>query len=127
MSNRGKNPKSLANLRPAKKGEVRNPTGINSKRPFSDFYFFHSEEVIPEFWRKRLNKDAGGRLIPKAATWGEADSRRLHLEAAKGNVTAMRELADRVEGKAPQRLEITSPVHKQVTLRVIYGDRNKPQ
>jgi hypothetical protein len=120
---RGKNPKSLANLKPAKKGEVRNPLGINSKRPFSDFYFFHAEEVVPEFWRKRINKDAGGRLIPKGATWGEADSRRLHLEAAKGNVNAIRELADRVEGKAPQRLEITGPSRKEITLHVVH-DRN---
>lgn len=127
MSKRGKNPKSLANLKPIKKGEVRNPAGINSKRPFSDFYFFHAKEVIPEPWRKRLNKDAGGRLIPKGATWGEADSRRLHLEAATGNVNAIRELADRVEGKAPQRLEITGPVHKQITIRILHGQRQKPE
>jgi hypothetical protein len=127
VSNRGKNPNSLANLKPAKKGEVRNPVGINSKRPFSDYYFFRAEEVVPEPWRKRLNKDAGGPLIPKGATWGEADSRRLHLEAAKGNVNAIRELADRVEGKAPQRLEITGPVRKEVTLRVVYENRKKQE
>jgi hypothetical protein len=33
---RGKNPRSLANLKPIKKGEVRNPAGINRKRPYSE-------------------------------------------------------------------------------------------
>ena len=40
-------PNSLANLQPPiQKGEVRNPTGINRKRPYTDRLFVHGEELL---------------------------------------------------------------------------------
>ena len=122
---RGKNRKSLANLRPAKKGEVRNPQGINRKRPFSDRYFAIAEEVMPEKLRKAFNKEAGSEILKPGATWGDADAYGQFLQAAKGNVNAAREVADRVEGKPPQRLEITGPEKKQVTLVVRWEKRKR--
>jgi len=120
---RGKNPKSLANLKPARKGEVRNPQGIN-KRPFSDLYFAVSQEIVPEWKRRQLNKEAGGPLHPKGTTWAEAHSRALHAKAADGDVSAVRELADRVEGRAPERLQITGNTKQMVTITIRH-DRQK--
>jgi hypothetical protein len=121
---RGKNPRSLANLKPAKKGEVRNPRGVNN-RPFADLYYDVSQEIVPELWRRKLNRDAGFTLHPKGTTWAAADARALHCKASQGEVSAAKELADRVEGKAPERMEIVGKTRQLVTLRVIYGYRKK--
>jgi hypothetical protein len=120
---RGKNPKSLSNLRPAKKGEVRNPLGTN-KRPFADLYFALSQEIVPEWKRRQLNKVAGGPLHPRGTTWAEADARALHDRAAQGDVSAIKELADRTEGRSPERPEIQGSTRKEVTLHIV-DDRIK--
>ena len=38
----------------------------------------------------------------------------------EGGTKAAKEIADRIEGKPPQRMEITGPVRKDVTIRVVY-------
>ena len=38
----------------------------------------------------------------------------------EGGTKAAKEIADRIEGKPPQRMEITGPVHKEVTIRVVH-------
>jgi hypothetical protein len=116
---RGKNPKSLANLKPAKRGEARNPLGVNRNRPSSDRYFAIAEEVMPEKLRKAFNKEAGAELLKPGATWGDADAYGQFLQAAKAKVNAARAVADRVEGKPPQRLELTRPDKKIITIRVV--------
>lgn len=121
---KGDSPNSRANLRPAKKGEVRNPTGINRKRPFADRYFQHSEELLSsspegEQFRKVL------RLGPEA-TWADAAVRRLMREAMKGNIQAIKELADRIEGKSPERLEISGPERKEITIRIVHDRKKSP-
>ena len=122
---RGKNPKSLANLKPAKKGEVRNPCGTN-KRPFADLYFALSQEIIPEWKRRHLNKLAGGPLHPHGTTWAEADARALHDKASQGDVSAIKELADRTEGRSPERPELMGPTKQVVTLHVVYDRIKNP-
>jgi hypothetical protein len=118
----GKNPKSRANLKPPAKGEVRNPKGINRKRPWTDRMFAQSEEL--------LIKTQAGRAIlkklklPESATWADASVWKLILKAAAGEISAIKEMADRIEGKAPERLEISGPERKQVTIRLIH-DRTK--
>jgi hypothetical protein len=119
---RGKNPKSLANLKPAKKGEVRNPKGVNN-RPFTDLYYDVSQEIVPEWWRRKLNRWAGFELHPKGTNWAAADARALHMKASRGEVSAVKELADRCEGRAPERLEIVGKTRQFVTLRVVFGSR----
>jgi hypothetical protein len=122
---RGKNSKSLANLKPAKKGEVRNPRGTN-KRPFADLYFALSEEIIPEWKRRQLNKLAGGALHPRGTTWAEADARALHDKASQGDVSAIKELADRTEGRSPERPELTDPTKQVVTIHIVDDRRKNP-
>jgi hypothetical protein len=127
MAKRKVNPKSLANLRPPPKpGEVPNPSGKNRRPPFSDRYYAIAEEVVPEKLRKEFNKEAGAELLKPGATWGDADVYGEFLQTAKGNLNAAREVADRVEGKAPQRLKITGTEKKIVTIHIIDDRRNIP-
>ena len=117
-----KNPKSLANLRPAKPGEVRNPKGNNRKRPWTDRMFERSEMLLAsteegEQIRKALQ-------LPKEATFADAAVLTLMRKAIKGDVGAIKEMADRIEGKAPERLEITGPDRKEITIRLLH-DREK--
>ena len=118
------NPKGLANLRPAKPGEVRNPLGINRKRPWTDRYYERSEGPLPEVLRLQFNQKLGMEVLPPGATWADAGTLRAHMDAImEGGTIAAKEIADRIEGKPPQRKEITAPVRTEVTLVVKYEDR----
>lgn len=97
-----KNEISMRNLRPAKKGEVRNPLGINRKRPWTDRMLEKSEELLSstedgEAIRKRLKLEEG-------ATWADAAVYMLMRRAVRGEPIAIKELADRIEGKAVVRI-----------------------
>lgn len=121
---RGDNPKSRANLKPWKPGQSGNPKGINRKRPITDEYFARANEVIPDRLRLEINKKIGKDLIPPGITWSQANSLRQFIEAViRGETKAAKEIREAVEGKSPQRLEITGPEKKEITIRVIYGDQ----
>jgi len=118
------NEKSLANLKPAKPGEVRNPLGINRKRPWTDRYYQRSEEKIPEILRIQFNQKLGAEVLPDGATWADAATLRRFMDAImEGGTIAAKEIADRIEGKPPQRTEITGPERKEVTIKVVYAPR----
>lgn len=94
--------KSMRNLRPAKKGEVRNPLGINRKRPWTDRMLEKSEELLAlsedgEAIRVRLK-------LSETATWADAAVYMLMRRAVRGEPIAIKELADRIEGKAVVRI-----------------------
>jgi hypothetical protein len=115
---RGNNPNSRKNLKPVQKGEVRNPKGINRKRPYTDRMFAHGEELLAnsadglKLLRKYgLSKDTGW-------TWADLAIHNLLMRAARGEVREIKELADRIEGKSPERLEITGPERKEITIRI---------
>jgi hypothetical protein len=99
---RGQHPKSLANLKPpAQSGEVRNPLGINRKRPWTDRYAQRSEDLLPEKLRVKLNHEVGAEALPEGSTWADAAVLRRFIEAsANGGTPAAKEIADRAEGKA---------------------------
>ena len=79
---RGQHPKSLANLKPpAQPGEVRNPRGVNRKRPWAERYAIRSELSIPEKIRLEFNLKMGEEVLPKGATWADAAVLRRHMEA----------------------------------------------
>jgi hypothetical protein len=123
---RGKNPNSLKNLKPTKPGQVLNPQGINRKRPITDCYYQRSEEPLPENLRIRINASIGEEILKPGTTWAEASALRRFLDALmEGGTAAAKEIREAIEGKAPQRLEITGPEKKVVTIRVVYN--KKPQ
>jgi hypothetical protein len=78
--------RSLANLKPWKKGERANPNG----RPKKTL----TEALIAKLGRKRAFEVATA----------------LIDTAAKGDVSAFKELADRLEGKVPQQIEVSGNV-----------------
>jgi hypothetical protein len=116
------NPKSLANLRPPwRKGETPNPHGINRKRPITDEYFARACEPVPEKLRKRFNRRAKMELLEPGVTWAQAVALRMCYEALmEGSTRAAREMREAIEGKAPQRLEITSPPRSEITIRIVH-------
>jgi hypothetical protein len=124
---RGQHPKSLANLKPPiRPGEVRNPTGINRrKRPITDHYWEVSQEAMPEALVRRFNKKCGVALLKLGDTWARAVAVRACYEAAiECSIQAMKETREAIEGKAQQRLEITRPERKEITLVVKHENRS---
>jgi len=122
---RGANPNSRKNLKSFKKGQIGNPTGINRKRPLTDRMFGRVEELLSdsaegEALRKKL------KLSP-AATWGDAFICQLSREVMKGNVGAFKEFGDRIEGKSPERLEISGPEKKEISIRIIHDREPRPK
>jgi hypothetical protein len=115
------NERSLKNLKPAKPGEVRNPAGVNRKRPITDEYFRASLEPIPANLIARFNRSWHAKLLKPGDTWARAIAIRACFEAGfNSSIRAMREIRESMEGKAPQRLEITGAERKVITLRIVH-------
>jgi len=107
-------------------GEVRNPLGINRKRPWTDRYYERSEAPLPEILRRQFNERLGMEVLPPGSTWADAGTLRQHMDAMmEGGTKAAKEIADRVEGKPPQRMEIQGTERKEITLTVRYEKRNQ--
>jgi hypothetical protein len=79
----------LANLKPFQKGQSGNPAG----RP--------KAITLSEAIRAQLAQKYGA-----DSTYAEEIARVLCAEAARGNVTAAREIADRTEGKPKQAIDV---------------------
>jgi len=113
---RGENPNSLKNLKPAKPGQIRNSTGKNRNRPYTDAYEGLADAPLPEFLRLQLNNQARvdarkkklPDLYPKGITWAEASALRQHLNAVvNGDTRSATEVREAVEGRATQRIELS--------------------
>ncbi len=88
-------------LTPWKPGESGNPGG-RRKRVLSDRYAELMDTVLPEELRKPLK-------LPAGALWGDAIALVAARTALKGNETGVmqrKEIADRLEGKSAQRIEV---------------------
>jgi hypothetical protein len=111
----------LRNLKPWKPGQCPNPEGVNRKRrPFSDRYAEMSEARAPIELIEKINKHFGKPILPQDATWATLVTARAYLQVyLRGDVNMLREIADRVEGKAPQRLDLMVPAHTEVTFKVV--------
>ena len=122
-------PNSLANLRPPwKPGEIPNPTGISRKRPITDHYYERAESPVPEKLREKINALLGEELLEPGATWAQANALRRFVSAVmEANGTAdSKEIREAIEGKAPQRIELSGPERKEITIRVIHQARKLP-
>jgi hypothetical protein len=99
--------------------------GRPKKRPITDEYFRLADQPLPGSVRKKIKKRWGLELPPEI-TWSKAAAIRRYLDALEpGGVQAGKEIREAIEGKSPQRLEISGPERKQVTIKVVY-DRKKP-
>jgi Family of unknown function (DUF5681) len=100
--------KNTSGLKPFKPGQSGNPSGRPSKRPITDRYFEQLAQPVPAHLVARFNRSCHAKLLNVGDTWGHAIAISACFEAAfSSSIRAMREIRESIEGKAPQRLEIT--------------------
>lgn len=101
------NPKSLANLRPAwEPGISANPAGLPKGTP-----------RLSTAYQKILNSPAKGKFKPE--TRGDKIALAIVEQAEDGDVKAAKEIADRIEGKAPQTItQTTTNLELKITTTV---------
>lgn len=106
-----------------------NPTGINRKRPYSDEYHAYAISELPEEIRLKVNaayeKQFGIKeLLPQGTTWARAQILRQEVQALmEPAVHLTSEMADRTEGKPPQRFDLTGMERQEVTIKVIVAEQ----
>ncbi len=86
--------RQVAGLKPFQKGQSGNPAG----RPKS--------AILSNAIRKKLNEI--DETDPQGRTYAEVLAEQLIMKAKTGDVQALREIADRTEGKARQSIMLTS-------------------
>lgn len=97
---KGRNPKSLANLKPVQKGEKgRNPNGRPRVKHITDAVRDALAEQVRIGMGDKFNMVATIDLLVRAQV----------KNAAKGDVKAFRELMDRGYGKAKDTIELSGP------------------
>ncbi len=92
--------RSLANLRPFRKGQSGNPKGRPKSITLSEAYRRELAKVDPNDEQKR--------------TFAEVLAGQTILKAKGGDVAAIKEIADRTEGKAKQSITLTLDKREQV-------------
>jgi hypothetical protein len=112
--------KGWENLKPIKKGEVRNPNG----RPTNAFCLTalvkkELESQAEKDGKPLKNKDG----TPK--TWAEILASAIVRQAAKGNPSALNQLWDRTDGKVPLPLEHGGPGGGKMQVVVTLNDKAK--
>lgn len=103
--------KTLANLKPWKPGQSGNPSGRPKRDPITQAYKDLCNLPLPEKIRKTLN-------LEKGATFYQAIAVSQIFAAVKGSVKHAKEIADRVEGKAIQKIEIAGEGGSGLSLKV---------
>jgi uncharacterized membrane protein len=115
-------PNSLKNLEKTKikKGEVRNPLGINRKTPMTDYYKQRALSKLPEKIRKQMNQQLGEEVLPKGALWAEANAVRRFVAAVVGKdgTSDSKEIREAIEGRARQRIEVTGAGGEEIKASV---------
>lgn len=118
-------PESLANLKPAKPGEVRNALGINRKKPITDRYYERAEDALPDKIRRQFNEKLGIEALKEGATWADANALRRFMDTLmEGGERSAKEIREAIEGKAPQRIELSGPERKEITISVKFDMEN---
>lgn len=92
-------------------GQSGNPSGRPSRRRMSERYEELLEQALPEDLRVGLKLKPG-------ATWGDAIALGQARAAIKGKTDAAREIADRVEGKARQQVDVKGDVTIDLAERI---------
>ena len=88
-----------------------NPGGRPKKKPISGRYEALLEEVLPDELRLALK-------LRKGATYGDAIVLGQARSALKGKTDAAKEIADRVEGKVTESVEVSGALGVQVVTNV---------
>jgi hypothetical protein len=89
-------PGKIENLKPWKPGQSGNPGGRPKKRPITQRYAQFAEVPVEAKTRKALK-------LPKGATLADAAVKRAYQEAINGNLDALEEIREAIEGKVSNR------------------------
>jgi hypothetical protein len=92
-SQRGKHPRSLANLVTWQPGQTGNPGGRPKKKPITDRYLRIVETELPDEIRLVIG-------LPRGATFGDAIALAQAWQAIKGETNAAREMREAIEGRS---------------------------
>lgn len=98
------NPNAAANLRPAKKGEVRNPKGRPPGIPNAKTRYKRLLELT-----ETIKNPVTGEMEEFSII--EQLDMQVIAKARKGDLRAYRELMDRLEGRAAQSIELDATVN----------------
>ncbi len=90
--NSEKRARKLANLKPFKKGQSGNPLGRPKSITLSEAYRNQLAQAVP--------------ADPEGRTYAEVIAKLVCVKAIKGDVSAAKEIADRVEGRPKQSLDV---------------------
>jgi hypothetical protein len=90
-----------------KPGVSGNPGGRPKKRPISDRYLELTEQQLPEEYRAKLG-------LPEGATCGDALVAIMFKAALEGNIAAVREVREAIEGKTSPRQETIDPENNRI-------------
>jgi len=107
-----------------KPGESGNPGGKPKKRPITDEYFALANIEIP----KPICKLLKIKYIP-GRTFSQANALQRFMDMLRKDGSGHRsakEVREAMEGKAPQRVEISGPDQTVITLRIL-NDRKPPK
>jgi hypothetical protein len=91
------NPRSLANLKPAKPGECRNPGGRPKKKPITQAYEMLSGLAVPKETLDKLRLPST--VERRIKTYADLMAYGQMSQAIKGETPAAKEITDRMEGR----------------------------
>lgn len=118
--------KGWANLKPAKKGEVRNPKGrgkgvLDFRTRVEMAIDFLTDEFVKKHNSNPVNKD---KQITKddVDIMGDVFSQYVNM-ARNGNLKAMDSLFDRAYGKAKQTVELKNPEGEAFKLEMVRAEK----
>lgn len=94
--------KQLANLKQFPKGTSGNLSGRTKRTPVTDAYLWMWDKIIP----KKLCEKHG---LPIGSTWGAALTLGQFKAAIAGNAACATEIANRIQGRPAQQIELGGP------------------
>ena len=121
--NKGGTPGNLTPFEPGD-GWTGNAGGRPKKRPITDEYFALADVEIPKEICKLLKIK-----YVKGRTFSQANALQRYMDMLKKDGSGHRsakEVREAMEGKAPQRVEISGPDQTVITLRIL-NDRKPPK
>lgn len=117
----GKLPKRLEAFK-FKPGESGNPGGRPKKLAVTEYIKEQLERPIPEAMRAKLPA-LFVELYGSQATFGEMLAFKMVQMSAKGDMFAMKELLERVEGKVTQKSELTGKDGESLAFTLLRVDK----
>ncbi|MGB7283316.1 MAG: hypothetical protein WBE13_13720 [Candidatus Acidiferrum sp.] len=79
-----------------------------------------AESPAPPEYIAKINKQFKTPILPEGSTWAALTTARLYAQiVVRGDVNALKEIVDRVEGRAPNRLDLMADTRQEITINVV--------